>query len=73
MEGKDVETGIAICLSHCVSGERHYYWQMLYEQGPWVNSGYFLSSIGALPLWELQASGLASLHFGKLGPQWCSP
>lgn len=39
---------------------------------PWVNFGYFQSNIGSLPLWELQASGLASLHFGKLGPQWCS-
>ena len=64
-EGKEVEMGRVICLIHSLAEEKASVLADAAIKRPQADLGHFQLSIGASSLWEPQASGLGSMHFGK--------
>lgn len=55
-----------------LSEEKALVWADAAMKRPCADLGHFQLSTVSSSLWEPQANGLGSLHFGKSGPQQCS-
>lgn len=64
-QGKEGEMVTVICLIHSLAEEEASVLADAAIKRPQADLGHFQLSIGASSLWEPQAAGLGSMHFGK--------